>query len=181
MNSVRFSAALFVLLQACADADPQSTSPERERERDAFEGCVRGELESDLEAAPLAGSAVRDGALEPGQYVVSSTYLQLKPSEEELFQKLIGPIMNDLAHREGLIAISLGTARSCNSARTLTVWRDEAAMLGFVVGDAHAAAMSEIHELSRGGSVVTHWSGDESSVSWSAAAKHLAEDDGPEY
>jgi hypothetical protein len=61
------------------------------------------------------------------------------------------------------------------------VWRDDAAMLEFVIGDAHSTAMQAVSELSRGGSVVTHWSGDEKTAAWKSASEHLARDDGPEY
>jgi hypothetical protein len=77
------------ILEACADDDSRTTDPARDRDASAptnsnsesggnFAGCVRGSLESDLEASPLAGPGVREGALEPGDYVVSSTYLQIK-------------------------------------------------------------------------------------------------------
>jgi heme-degrading monooxygenase HmoA len=180
------------ILEACADDDSQTVDPARERDASAptnsnsepggnFAGCVRGSLESDLEASPLAGPGVREGALEPGDYVVSSTYLQIKLGKNARLQELSAPILDDLGSRAGLVALSLGNSRTCNVARTLTVWRDDAAMLEFVIGDAHSTAVQAVSELSRGGSVVTHWSGDEKTASWKSAAEHLAADDGPEY
>lgn len=146
-----------------------------------FAGCTRGTLEPDFESAPLAGPAVREGALPPGQYLISSTYLQLRPAQGARFQQLLGPVMADLSSRAGLLAIALGNAPSCSVARTLTVWRDDAAMLEFVIGEAHSAAMSAVGELSRGASSVTHWSGDQDSVNWRSAAEQLRADDGPLY
>lgn len=143
----------------------------------AFEGCDRGRVEDDLQAAPLAGSAVRGGTLAPGQYLVGTTYLQLEPDKAERVNELVGPVLADLDERDGLLAMALGTSRSCGAARTLTVWRDEAAVFEFVVGVPHARAMQEIDDVSRGGSVATHWAGDETAVSLAAAATHLASDD----
>ena len=37
------------------------------------------------------------------------------------------------------------------------VWADEAAMMGFVVGPAHAAAMARTSDISRGGEQTDHW------------------------
>jgi quinol monooxygenase YgiN len=148
---------------------------------DAFAGCARGTLEPDMNASPLAGSAVRGGALEPGDYLLSSTYLQLKPEKLDRFQELLAPIETDLGSRDGLVALSLGGSPACGTARTLAVWRDDAAMFAFVAGEAHSAAVRAIGELSRGGSVVTHWTGDQTSATWEVAAGHLAADDGPSY
>jgi hypothetical protein len=61
------------------------------------------------------------------------------------------------------------------------VWRDDVAMFGFVTGEAHGRAAQAIDELSRGGSVVMHWSGDKSSANWSSAMNYLAEAEGPFY
>jgi hypothetical protein len=145
--------------------------------------CERGRIEADLMAAPLAGPAIRDGALASGQYLISSTYLRLAQDadSQRLFQELITPVVTDLGSRDGLLALSLGTSASCGSARTLAVWRDEEAMIGFVTGAAHATAMSRVTDVSRGGSVVTHWLGDETSADWADAALQLGADDGPFY
>ena len=54
-------------------------------------------------------------------------------------------------------------------------------MFGFVTGKAHSQAMTAIDQLSRGGSVVTHWAGDSKSANWSNAMNYLAEAEGPFY
>jgi hypothetical protein len=74
-----------------------------------------------------------------------------------------------------------GQSEACCVARTLAVWQDDMAMLSFVASAAHTAAMARITDLSRGGSTVTHWLGDEASVDWAAAARRIGEDDGPLY
>lgn len=145
--------------------------------------CSRGVVEPDFQAAPLAGPAVRDGQLTPGDYVISSTYLQLRqePAAQARFGELMQGIMADIAARPGLLAVSLGSAPSCGVARTLSIWRDDVAMLEFVSSPAHTAAMSSVTQVSRGGSIVTHWSGDATSATWQSAAEYLAADEGPFY
>jgi quinol monooxygenase YgiN len=187
------------LLSACAGDDSESSSDPIAQstggtsalpagsgsteapEADPFAGCAPGTLEADMNAAPLSGPGVQDGALEPGEYIVSSTYLQLKPDKLDRFQELLKPIEADLASRDGVVALSFGGSPTCGTARTLAVWRDEAAMFSFVTGEAHSAAVGAIDELSRGGSIVTHWTGDQASATWDAAAGQLAADDGPTY
>lgn len=145
--------------------------------------CERGSIEPDFMAAPLAGPAIEAGGLAPGEYLISSTYLQLGQDAEaqQLFETLIGPVVADLQTRAGLLALSLGSSAGCGTARTLAVWQDEAAMIGFVTGEAHGNAMLRVGDVSRGGSVVTHWVGDESSVDWAQAASRVGADDGPLY
>jgi len=190
-------AALPLTLLACASDDETSTDTPRTdtpsidtpstggalRPEASFAGCERGTLEPDLMTAPLAGPAVRDGALLPGAYVVSSTYLQLKTdaASRQLFEELVGPVLADLENRPGLMALSLGSSDACGTLRTLGAWQDDAAMIGFVTSPAHLTAMSRVTDLSRGGSVVTHWLGDEAAADWRSAARQLAADDGPQY
>jgi hypothetical protein len=167
-------------------SDPESASATENQQATpslAFAGCERGMLEADFLAPPLAGPALRDGALPPGEYLVSSTYLQLDPAAgpQQLFNDLIIPVATDLQTRPGLLALSLGQSKGCGVARTLAVWQDEMAMLNFVASPAHTAAMSRVTDISRGGSTVTHWLGDEASVNWPSAARYIGEDDGPQY
>lgn len=151
---------------AAAGSDAQSTAAE----------CERFKLEADFEGLPLT-------ELQDGEYVISSTYLQLRaePEVREKFGELMRPIMTDLATRDGLVALSFGDSQGCGTARTLAVWRDDVAMFGFVTSEAHDRAVQAIDGLSRGGSVVMHWNGDKSSVSWSSAMNYLAEAEGPFY
>lgn len=182
MNTLRISSLVAVLLLvACADDGTEPRDPPGAEGAmmpiDAFEGCERGTIEDDLQAAPLSGRGVHDGVLAKGQYLVATTYLRLQPDKRARLNELVGPVVTDLVQREGLLGMTLGTSPGCNSARTLTVWRDEEAMLDFVVGAAHARVMQATDEVSRGGSLGTHWSGDESTATWEAAAAHLDADD----
>lgn len=156
-----------------AGSDAQPTAAE----------CERFELEPDFEGAPLTGPQVVAGELMPGDYIISSTYLQLRaePDVRRKFGELMQPIMADLMTRDGLLALSFGDSKRCGTARTLAVWRDDVAMFGFVTGEAHGQAVQAIDALSRGGSVVMHWKGDQGSANWSSAMSYLAEAEGPFY
>jgi hypothetical protein len=169
--------------EASPPADPEPKPPAAGAEATAADGCSRGTLGDDFQAAPLAGVNVQKGSLIPGDYLISSTYLQLRgeSDRQQRFDELMGPIMADLEAREGLVAISLGGSASCGAARTLAVWRDEMAMFGFVTGEAHGQAIASVGEVSRGGSIVTHWSGAAGDATWQSAAEHLAADEGPFY
>jgi heme-degrading monooxygenase HmoA len=138
-------------------------------------------LESDLFTLPLDGADVSFGALKPGEYVLSSTYLRLITTDaaSAKFWEVMGPILEDLSTREGLAGLSLGLSLECNSARTLSIWRDDVSMLEFVASSAHLAAVAAGSQLNRGGSVVMHWTGNETQATWEVAAQKLAEYDGP--
>ena len=183
MSTLRVSSLLALLLiPACADDSPEPSDPPRADGGamlpvGASDDCERGTIEDDLQAAPLSGSAVQDGALAKGQYLVATTYLRMQPNRRALLIELTSPVIADAAQREGLMGMTFGTSAACNSARTLTVWRDEEAMLDFVVGPTHARVMAQTSQISRGGSLGTHWTGDETSANWEAAADHLAEED----
>lgn len=152
--------------------------------------CARGTLEPDLGfLSPMAGPAVdpATGAIAPpppGGYVVSTTYLALRPepAAQQRFGELNGPIGQALATAPGLLAIQFGSSPSCGTARTFTIWRDEDAMYAYVTGPAHSAAIAAITEVSRGGSVATHWiSTSTAQMTWEAAAAQLTAFDGRIY
>jgi heme-degrading monooxygenase HmoA len=145
--------------------------------------CTRTALEADIEyGMPLTGPGVDPAtgklvAPPPAGYVASTTYLALKSdaASNARFQELVGPVISDLQHQPGLRALQVSNSKECTTARTLTVWQDEAAMLAFVSGSAHAAASAGIAEISRGGSAVVHWHAMTlDQASWSYAAERLS-------
>jgi heme-degrading monooxygenase HmoA len=177
MNTLRFALCL-ILLQACSNEGPDRFVPDAGQPgsdsssaADRFPGCSRGELEPDFENLPFSAP------IPPGEYLISTTYLELEPDQDALFQEVLGPVIAELQSRSGLVGVALGQSSACSSARTLTVWRDEAAMLEFVVSEAHAKAMQSSSKLSRGGSMAAHWHGDQAAATWDAAAEHLATSD----
>jgi len=147
------------------------------------DGCHADELEADMPRAPLTGAGVVDGTLAAGSYAISSTYLRLPAGDaaRERFFALAGPVIADAATREGAVASALALSASCNTARTLTVWRDQEAMYEFVSGQAHLVAMAAVGEVSRGGSIAMHWLGDESEANWDTAAEQLGAFEGRTY
>lgn len=159
-----------LLLTACGLPTPDDTK------------CLRGTLEPDLaQGAGFTGPGVVDGGIPAGHYVIAATYLQGKPTQQamSLFQSLVDPITRELPTTDGLIGARFGNSSTCLTARTLTVWRDEASMYRFVTSAPHAAAMGKTSELSRGGSVTTHWADTEAGATFEKAAQMLAADDGP--
>lgn len=144
--------------------------------------CVRGTLEADLDqSAPFVGPGLVDGALPSGRYLMAATYLQGKPTQQamSLFQSLVDPITRALPTTDGLIGARFANSSNCLTARTLSVWKDEASMYRFVASPAHAAAMAKTSELSRGGSVTTHWADTEAGATFEKAAEQLEADEGP--
>lgn len=180
-----------------ADASTSGGGDSASTGDDPFAGCDRGALEDDLVGADAMGNPVPLAWFGPGadpmtgelvddgdSFVVSSTYLAIKPegAAQQAFGESIGPMIPELLANPGVVAIQLGTSMQCGSARTFTVWRDEAAMMAFVVGDAHANAIARTAEISRGGSVVTHWTATSlAEITWDEALARVAADEGPFY
>ncbi|HWB75577.1 MAG TPA: hypothetical protein VG755_11500 [Nannocystaceae bacterium] len=133
-----------------------------------------------MDARPLAGPGYDPamGLMEPLQdtYIVSTTQILPKPEEQARFFELVGEVTMDLDQRDGMIAYALGFEPNCGFARTITVWRDAAAMVAFASGDVHTNAASQAFDVGVAGRV-THFavSADEMPVTWDVAAAHLAE------
>jgi quinol monooxygenase YgiN len=135
---------------------------------------MRGSLESDLQAEPWQGPGVDNGAIMPGQYIISSTFLRINPTGQQKFQQVLGPILSALKTQPGLVAYTLATSSSCGTARTLAAWTDLDSMLSFVTEPAHGAAVAQTDAVASSGSTVTHWSGDQSSATFATAVMKLA-------
>ncbi|MBM4779125.1 MAG: hypothetical protein GQE15_15575 [Archangiaceae bacterium] len=140
--------------------------------------CTKDVLEADgLDSDQLA-------ALPAGQYVITTTYLRLphKKSALKRFNELVAPMTDELKNHQGLVRVTTRLSSSCNTARTLAVWKSELEMYRFVNGASHAKAMGSVTQVSRGGSVTTHWLGSEADATWQTATQKLAADtDGPTY
>ena len=142
--------------------------------------CRAEVLEDDFGFDPSLGDPA-DWALPPDA-VVASTYLR-RNSDAATFDALLQPVVAELmAGPAGLLGVSLAGSASCNTGRTLSAWNDEAAMLDFVTGPAHGAAMLRLDEVSRGGSITMSWSAAElGGTDWATVAAALAAHDGPVY
>jgi len=154
-----------------AETDPMS-SPDAGTP-DPFADCDRTVLEPDAAMmdehgnpvpprwiGPAADPQTGALALDPNtSYHVSATYLPLLPSEAAMaeFSGLQPALAETLAGHGGVLALQLLFSPSCNVARTFTVWRDEDAMVEFVVSPAHLQAMAALARMSRGGSTTVSW------------------------
>ncbi|NUP04784.1 MAG: hypothetical protein HOW73_01855 [Polyangiaceae bacterium] len=149
--------------------------------QDAFANCHKGDLETDLaDDMPMMGPGIDPdtGELAPGTYYVATTYLALNPEKRERLGEVSGPVIESLQTSAGLIAVITSQSESCQSFRTMTVWQSEEDMMTFVTGAAHAAAMAETSELSRGTSNTISWEGDASTANWEEAATRLGAEPG---
>jgi quinol monooxygenase YgiN len=139
--------------------------------------CIRSYAEPDLQISPLTGAGVdASGTIAPGPYLLSSTFLRLSTTTtgQQAFQSAFKGISETLASQPGLVAYQVATSNECLTARTLSVWKDDASMYGFVGSPAHAHAMAEMSKISRGGGVVTHWSGTEADATFDAGIAHVS-------
>jgi quinol monooxygenase YgiN len=180
-----------------SSADTSASAADTSTGEDPFADCDRGTLEADISGADMMGNPIPLVWMGPGvdpetgmlvddgsTYVVSSTYLAMKPdpAAQQAFGEVTPPLVPELFGNPGVVAFQLGTSNACASARTLTVWRDEAAMMTFVAGDAHMAAIGRVAEISRGTSVVAHWSGASvADITWENALTQVLADEGPFY
>lgn len=144
--------------------------------------CTPEALEADARASTWSGPGTRDGALLPGEgdYAIAATYLQLRgtPEAAKKFQATMAKINEQLATSEGLVAFRVTTSEACGTARTLSAYKDETAMLRFVTSPAHSEAMTLATSLSRGKSKTTHWAGKLSELTFEIGAKRLATEPG---
>lgn len=120
--------------------------------------CVADD-EAEFVAFKGPGYDPENGGLQPplqAEYVASTTVLVLRPEKEEDFVAVAAAMFPALEANPGLVGWSLGGSLKCNTRRTLTVWRDEEAMMAFVLSPEHQAGMSRAYELSERGTV-TAW------------------------
>ena len=199
LRSLTLTLALALPLAACGSS-PAATPDASTQDAAApmFDPAVcRGDVvQPDLSSQDATGAPIPPAWMGPGVdsstglpsvpegAIITTTYLQLRVDEagQRRFGELVGPVIGQLMATPGMIAVSLTNSRECGVARTLTVWQDEESMLAFVASDAHTAAMVGTAEVSRGGSITTHWiaSGPDD-ASWARAAERLADHDGPVY
>ncbi|MBL9110389.1 MAG: hypothetical protein JNM74_14000 [Myxococcales bacterium] len=168
------------LLSACSSSSPDvdpSSADAAPAEKTYPETCSHETLEADAKLSPFDGAGAKDGALVPSNadFAIAATYLQLRgsPDAAKKFQETMAKINQELAKAEGLVAFRVATSDSCGSARTLSVFKDETAMLKFVTSAAHSQAMTLATSLSRGKSKTTRWTGKLTEVTFEAGAQHL--------
>ncbi len=192
-DSTSDSAAQSATDDATGDSDgtSDSTTGSTSEGGDLFPGCERSVFEEDLVVIDTMGMPGPVRWYGPGvdqetgellddgvtTYHVSTTYLAMQTSEgaQSAFTSVIFDVNQALFSNPGMVAAQITNSQACNSARTFTVWTDEAAMMEFVTSDAHIAAIGKIGEISRGGSAVTSWAGvPASDIVWESALAELA-------
>ena len=158
-----FAALLPVLLAAgCDNGEASSSSDDDPTQEPEDTATLAACDEADFGSAPFQGPYFDEaGQLTmalPETYVVATTAGWPIPTEEHTgkFDEHMGPIVEELPTHEGLLGVTMGGSDVCGSARTLSLWRDEAALMGFVFGDAHTAAMGITYTSMRGWET-THW------------------------
>jgi heme-degrading monooxygenase HmoA len=182
-----FGFLFLATLTGCSE-NSDSETPQGPEPGAVGDGCPRGTLETDIVYLPRTGPSIdATGTLMPPPaegYVVSTTFLRLRAGDEagSRFNELFAPIATQLQTQPGLEALQLATSARCGTARTLSVWASAEAMYDFVVSDAHYAAVKAVSEVSRGGSVVVHWTAPTAEqASWDEATKRLTAAKGPFY
>jgi len=143
-------------------------------------------VEDDLMASVFAGPGYdpeNGGLQEPLQdeYVASTTLLALRPETAQAFVETVTAMIPVLTANPGLVGFSTAQSAKCGTARTLTVWRDEMAMMSFVTSDEHVAGMTRASEFSTTGTV-TSWkvTRAEVPIAWEVAMARAA-DTTPSY
>lgn len=113
-------------------------------------------------AQPFAGPGYADGAVTvapDGPFLVAATQATPAAGEEATFGNHVDAIQATLDAMDvesGLVGYSLRGEIGGRDNWTLTVWTSEAAMLDFVLSDAHTAAMTEAEQIVDIGRFV-HW------------------------
>lgn len=120
----------------------------------------------------------------PPGALVATTYLQLRAdaNAQQKFGELSGPVAATLMTPDGPLAAMLSFSPGCGIARTISVWKDESSLMRFVSSDAHGKAVAAVSQVSRGGSITTHWVADgATTLGWETAAARFENHQGPEY
>ena len=117
--------------------------------------------EVDLEPVFFMGPAFdpETGALLeplPLPHIVATTAGWHTPEQLEPLSAKTEPVIMDVFAHEGLLGASFGLSDACGSARTLSLWRDEASLMLFVFGKVHGDAISTGLQYTTGWET-THW------------------------
>jgi hypothetical protein len=144
---------------------------------DALYDCVDPMI---TEARPLVGPGydpAMGGLVDPQEtYIVSATQILVRPEKQQDFFEVAGQVSAELDETEGMVAYALAIEPTCGFSRTISVYRSQESMIGFVASEAHSIAIQRSDELGITGKV-THWemSADEFPPTWDDAREHLAE------
>ncbi|WAS99333.1 hypothetical protein [Nannocystis punicea] len=145
--------ALTLLLPACDNDDP----PQDEPTIAELAACD----ESDLDPTPFMGPAFDDSgdliAPLPQPHVVATTVGWHTPENTDALSAETQPPMMDLFTHDGFLGARFATSERCGSARTISLWRDDAARMKFVFGTVHSKAIKNGLKFTQGWET-TNWS-----------------------
>lgn len=184
MSQRTFLHITLACLCACGDSSAESADASSTGDttggstgdpQDAY-ACVEPELTVNI---PLAGPGYDpdSGLVDPqATYVLSTTQALPRPEKLAEFGQLASAAGMAAAQTPGLVAISFASEPNCGFQRTLTIWRDKAAMMAFVVSPEHATAMNAASEVLLTGRTA-HLTIDAAQVAngWEAALTAVAE------
>lgn len=135
--------------------------------------------EDDLGVEPWRGAAFDPETGElvaplPVPHIVATTVGWPKSEDFDMLEGYTTSVVGDVFQRPGLLGATFGFSQSCGSARTLTLWADEASMMEFVVGDAHSDAIANALGFTKAWET-THWSetADDQPPTWDRARDEL--------
>lgn len=155
--------SLSIFLVACTASDDSSDDAPTLEERVAVLGdCSPDDLEILLPWTGPAFDPMTGTLLEPlpeghVEAVVNGWRIETDDAEAlRVEQSML--VLGDLFARDGFLGFEGVQSDACDISASHSLWRDEAAMMAFVTGQAHATAMSrasEMHHVAAG----AHWSG----------------------
>lgn len=158
----RTALVTLLLSAACREEDdPAAVVPEADPDDPAvLADCD----ESDFQAPPFMGAGFdpETGLLLeplPATFLVATTvgWSKADGDHPQVVQDYSTRVIEEeLFVHEGLIGATFGLSESCGSARTLTLWRDEASLTEFVTSPIHSEAMQVALPSTRAWET-THW------------------------
>lgn len=137
--------------------------------------------EDDFAPTPFMGPAFDEAGQPiealPTPHIVATTagWARPEPEHQEALGAASGAVSEAVFASPGLLGVSFGGSEACGTARTLSLWTDEAALMAFVTGEAHRSAMPIVPRATLGWET-THWTETSPApTTWQQARSALAE------
>ena len=181
LHSALLTALLAPALVGC-DARPEDDTPDAAPDAAPSLQTLAACPEDDFAPTPFAGPAFDPetglplGPL-PTPHIVATTagWARPEPEHQEALGQASGAVSAAVFESPGLLGVSFGGSQACGTARTLSLWADEAALMAFVLGDAHRQAMPIVPRATLGWET-THWTEQSTApTTWQRAREALAE------
>ncbi|WP_394836548.1 hypothetical protein LVJ94_06530 [Pendulispora rubella] len=158
LGYVLASGAVMAIAVGCSSSDSNDNTPPKKTIAELAK-CDESDIADDL---PWSGVQIdaNTGKLReplPAGFVVATTVGW--PTDEGrpvIQQKTIESIQISFTY-PGLLAAKFGTSKHCGSGRSLSIWKDEASMMAWVIGKDHRAVMPLATTHTHGWET-THWS-----------------------